>query len=110
METEKLISRRDIFVVSCQLEGICNALRLIVQTGAAVSAPTRAIVAKLRGDFQKLVASGRVAEGLPEVSDDMGAVELLSLAETLRMSALCFLTADEAEERRRAIGFETESK
>jgi hypothetical protein len=105
MADEKLISRRGLFIVSFQAEGVCLALRLVLQTGAPVSAPTRVIVAKLRSDFQSLIANGRVAEGLPEVSEDMGTAELLTLAEIIRMSVLCFLTPDETEERKRTMGF-----
>jgi hypothetical protein len=108
MAEEKLITRRGIFIVSYQLDGICNALRLIVQTGAPVGSPVRAIVAKLRADFARLLASGRALDSLPEVSDDMSAPELLALAETLRSSALCFLTPDETDERKRAMGFNQE--
>lgn len=78
---EDIISRRGLFIVSYQAEGVCNALRLIVQTGTQVSAPTRAIVSKLRGDFERLIVGGRVAEGLPEVSENMDADALLTLSE-----------------------------
>ncbi len=98
------IERRGILIVSFQLEGICNALKFMVQAGANPGDETRSIVKKLWSDFQD-IASGKVVKDLPDVSDITSAADLLAIAETLRTSALCFLTPDEQDERKRSIGF-----
>lgn len=104
-ESENLITRRGIFIVSFQLEGICTALRLIVQCHAEPGSATVAVLRKLQREFGDLVASGRVVSEIPEVTESMSAPELLAIAEVLRTSAMCFLSPDEADERKRSIGF-----
>ena len=100
-----LISRRGIFIVSFQFEGMCTALRLITQCGAPPGDATVVLLQKLQREFRGLIASGRVVDDVPDVKQGMSAPELLAIAEVLRASALSFLSADEAEERRRSIGF-----
>lgn len=96
------ISRRDMLIVAFQLEGICNALQCVVQSGAEIGAESRAIVVKLLRDFRG-IAMGKVVEGLPDVSDSCNAADLLSIVETLRASALCFLTPHEQSELKQLL-------
>jgi hypothetical protein len=101
----ELIFRRGIFIASFQLDGICNALRLMLQCGASPGAATVALLEKLQGEFETLIKEGRIVERIPKASATMSTPELLAIAEVLRSSALVFLTPDEAEERKRTFGF-----
>lgn len=99
------IERRGIFIVSFQLEGLCAALRLITQCGVQLGDATVILLQKLQRDFRGLVESGCVVDDVPDVTSGMTTPEMLAIAEVLRASALSFLSADEAEDHRRSIGF-----
>ena len=101
----ELITRRSIFIVSFQLEGIGTALRVSLQCRAEPGAATIVLLMKLQSDFRRLIASGRVVNDVPEISEGMSAPELLAIAEVPRTSAMSFLSPDEAEQRQRSIGF-----
>ena len=103
--TDHLLTRQGLFVVSYQVEGLCVALRLMVQSGNPAGPETRQLLRRLMSTFRSLVTSGPALEGIPEISDTTAAADLLSIAETLRTTALCFLTPEEHEERKRSIGF-----
>ena len=103
-----VISRRGIFIASFQLDGLCGALRLMLQCGAAPGDATVALLCKLQDEFETLIKGGRVIERIPKASSAMSAAEMLAIAEVLRASALVFLTQDEADERKRSFGFVTD--
>jgi len=62
------------------------------------------ILKKLRDDWSS-ITTGKSLENLPEINDNLSAVDLLAMAETLRATALSFVNPDEFAEQRRAFGF-----
>ena len=107
MNEEQLIQRRGIFIISVQLDGLCQSFRLLAQVNAPVSTEMIVITRKLYFDFRSILVSGKTIEGLPEPNNEMSIHGLLTLAEVLRASTMSFLSSDEAEEISRSIGFKT---
>lgn len=103
--TDHLVTRQGFFLVSYQIEGLCVALRLMVQTGVSAGPQTRELLNNKLSVFRSLIMSGPGLDGLPDITDAIATADLLSIAEILRTTALCFLTPEEHEERRRSIGF-----
>jgi hypothetical protein len=100
------IIRRPIYVIYFQLEGLCVALRLALQTNQAPGEESRALLRNILRNFEQLAEAGMI-EVFPSIINATPAADLLVIAETLRTSALCFLTDTEFEERKRSIGFNT---
>jgi len=104
---DRLITRGQLFIISYQLEGLCNGLRMTVPHGLAPGKETLAIIKKLQTEFAS-ISSGSVLKNLPELSTDSGAVDILVFAETLRTSVLAFLSPEEISEHQKTIGFHSE--
>ncbi len=98
------ITRSALLTTSFQIEGLCIALRLIVQTHITAGKGTRSLLTKVLKDFKKM-ATGIVIEEFPDLSDDSNEADLLAIAETLRTSILCFLTEEERGDRKKTFGF-----
>jgi hypothetical protein len=108
MDTQrKMIDRSGLFIISFQLDGLCNGLRLTVPHGLAPGKATVAIIRKLLVDFAS-ISTGRILKDLPQISETSSPVDILVFAETLRTSVLSFLSPDELSERK-TIGFQKES-
>lgn len=103
---DKPIERGGLFIMSYQLEGLCNGLRLTVPNGLSPGKETVAILKKLQADFAS-ISTGRILKDLPTVSETSSPVDILVLAETLRTSVMAFLSPEEVAEHRK-IGFHTE--
>jgi len=101
----KLIDRTGVFIISFQLEGLCTALRLTVPQGLLPGTGTLAILKKLVADFES-ISSGQCLKNLPTISESSSPMDVLAMAETLRMTVLAFLSPEEISEHRRAIGFQ----
>ena len=103
---DKPIERGALFIISYQLEGLCNGLRLTVPQGLSPGKETVAILKKLTADFAS-ISTGRILKDMPTVSESSSPVDILIMAETLRTSVLAFLTPEEVAEHRK-IGFNVE--
>lgn len=102
---EKEIERSGLFIVSFQLEGLCSALRLAVQTGQPHGKETIAILKKLNQDVSTVILRGKILERMPAIPDEACTVDLLAIAEILRHSLMVFLTPVELEEQQSSFGF-----
>jgi len=107
-EGEQIINRRGIFIISLQLEGLCQSLRLLSQINAPVSPEIVIISQKLFNDFKQILVSGKTILGLPEPSETMSIHGLLTLAEVLRTSVLSFLSPDEMDDIGKTVRFKTQ--
>jgi len=102
----RLIDRSGLFIISYQLEGLCNGLRLTVPHGLKPGKETIQIIEKLLADFAAIL-KGTLLDNLPKISESSNPVDILVFAETLRTSVLAFLSPEEVTERRK-IGFNVE--
>lgn len=101
------IDRTGVFIISYQLAGLCHALRLTVPNGLKPGNDTLAILTKLIADFNS-ISSGSCLRDMPTISESSSPVDILSLAETMRMTVLAFLSPEEIREHQRAVGFRAE--
>jgi hypothetical protein len=99
------IDRSGISILSFQIQGLCNALRIAVQSGQPVGPVSGALFVKLRNDTLSVV-SGRCVEGLPEMDGSASPVDLLTYTEILNETLNAFLSPEEGEEKRRFFGFD----
>lgn len=99
------IDRTGRSILSFQLQGLCNALRVAVQSGQPSSAGTVALVVKLRDDLLSMI-SGRCVDNLPEIGESATAVDLLAHTEVMNETLNAFLSPEEGEEKRRFFGFD----
>ncbi len=106
---ERLILRGALFIISFQLDGLCTALRYVVPAGLRPGAGTIALLRKLHDDYAS-ISSKRPLAGFPAIDDDLSAVDVLAVAETLRSTVLAFLTPDELEDRKQVLGFSPAAK
>jgi hypothetical protein len=106
---ERLILRGALFIISFQLDGLCTALRYVVPAGLEPGLGTVALLRKLYEDYAS-ISSKRPLAGFPPVDENLSAVDMLVVAETLRSTVLAFLTPDEIEERKQALGFNPSPK
>lgn len=104
MADERLINRTGIFIISFQLEGLCTALRATVPHGLEPGPGTLQILKKLRDDWAS-ISTGKALENLPEIDESLSPVDVLAMAETLRFTALSFMTPEEVKEQNRVLGF-----
>ena len=98
------IDRSGRSILSFQLQGLCNALRIAVQVGQPLGTASASLLVKLRSDMLSIV-SGRCVDGLPEIDDTCSPADLLVHAEVLNETLNAFLSPDEGEEKRRVFGF-----
>jgi hypothetical protein len=98
------ISRSGRSILSFQLQGLCNALRVVVQSGQPAGSTSVALLVKLRSDMLTLV-SGPCVEDLPQISGDTKSGDMLVYAELLNETLNAFLNPEEGEEKRRFFGF-----
>jgi hypothetical protein len=101
------IERSNLFILSYQLEGLCMGLRQTVPQGLKPDKNTIAILNNLFDHFVS-ISTGKFLKRLPKVSESSNPVDILVMAETLRTSALAFLSPEEISERKR-IGFQSDS-
>jgi hypothetical protein len=104
MAEEQEIKRSARFMLFFQAEGLCQSLRLVVQTGGKPGSAVAALMNKMIASA-KQTSHGDPIDRLPDVSEGMGAADLLVIAEILRSTMLAFLTPEEVEAQRRSIGF-----
>lgn len=81
-----------------QLEGLCEALRLIVQSQAEAGDATFQLLQKMYADSIKMT-HGKCVHGLPKPSRQAPVADWLSIAECLRHMSLGFLSPEEHQER-----------
>lgn len=91
------VSRSDRFILYFQLDGLCSALGMCMQTGQEPGPDTLGLLAKVMEDVQHNV-KGRALSNLPALSDHPCLADILALAEFLRSTILSFLSSEEAEE------------
>lgn len=99
------ISRSGRSILSFQLQGLCNVLRVAVQAGQPPGAATVAFLIKMRNDMLTVV-SGCCVDGLPEVGESISSVDMLTYAEILNETLNAFLSPEEGEEKRRFFGLD----
>jgi hypothetical protein len=99
------IDRSGRSILSFQLQGLCNALRVAVQAGQPAGSISAALLVKLQNDMLSMV-SGRCVDGLPEIDESSSPVDLLAHAEVLNETLNAFLSPEEGEEKRRFFGFD----
>lgn len=102
------IHRSGLFIVASQLEGLCQALRVTVSHGLPTGTATVTMLKKLQNDFLSF-STGRSLQNFPDINNDLSPVDILVIAETLRMTVLSFLSPDELSDQRQAIGFAAEA-
>jgi hypothetical protein len=98
------LTRSCRFILYFQADGVCNSLRLAVQVGQTAGPETVALLHAMTEDA-RLIGEGKAFERLPAITEDTSVVDMLVAAEVIRASMLCFLSPEEVEEQRRAIGF-----
>jgi len=62
------------------------------------------MVRRLKSAFDG-ITSGPPVEGLPDIDENSDPVDVLMLVEVLRATLLAFLSPEEIDERRTALGF-----
>ncbi len=98
------VYRSERFVLSYQLDGICQALRLIVQAREKPGAKTLQLLTKLRSEVGRNVA-GQALKDVPDFDASTTLPELVAIAEFLRATMLAFLSPEETKERSGGMGF-----
>jgi hypothetical protein len=99
--------RSGLFILSFQLEGLCTTLRQTVPYNLPVGPATLAMLVRIKKAFDGMV-SGPPVENLPDVDKDTSPVDVLMVAEILRSTLLAFLSPEEVDQRRTALGFRSE--
>jgi len=99
------IDRSGRSILSFQLESLCNALRVAVQSGQPVGSVSVRLIGKLRVDLLKMV-SGRCVEDLPDIDETVKPADLLAIAEVMNGTLDAFLSPEEGEEKRRFFSFD----
>jgi hypothetical protein len=90
------IERSGRFLAYFQAVGVCEALRIALQTGNKPSKSTVDFLRKLREDAQH-IATGNAFERLPVTDESSSPADLLVAAEVIRASMLAFLSPEEIE-------------
>ncbi len=98
------IKRSGNFLLYYQTEGLCQALRLAMQTRQEPGPTTIEFVKKMR-ECAQTIGTGEPFERLPENNDNSPITDLLVTAEVIRTTMLAFLTPEEMEEQKRSFGF-----
>lgn len=99
------IDRSGRSILSFQLQSLCNALRVAVQSGRPAGSFSVRLIRKLQADLL-VIASGRCVEELPEIDETATAADLLAIAEVMNGTLDAFLSPEEGEEKRRFFGFD----
>jgi hypothetical protein len=102
-EKGSLINRSNVFILSFQLEGLCAALRIVVPNGLEPKAGTLALLKKLHDDFES-ICTGRSLQNFPTIDELLSPVDMLAVAEVLRLTVLSFLSPDELSEQKQTFG------
>jgi hypothetical protein len=97
------INRSGLFIISFQLEGLCTALRMVIPNGLEPKAGTTALLKKLHDDFESL-STGRSLKDFPPIDESLSPVDVLVVAEVLRLTVLSFLSPDELSEQKQTFG------
>ena len=103
-------SRSHKAVLSWQLAGIVNGLRLTAPYNLPPSKATIALLARVREQIEAkgekgLGLSGVAIDNIPHLDDQSSPVEVLIIAEALNSLIQCLLEPDEREEQQRFMGF-----
>jgi hypothetical protein len=108
MDENYPIKRSGNFLLYYQAEGLCQALRLTMQTRQDPG-PTMIAFLKTLRDCALKVGTGEPFERLPKINDNSPITDLLVAAEVIRTTMLAFLTPEEMEEQKRVFGFRPSS-
>ncbi len=97
-------------VLSWELAGVVNALRLTAPYCLAPGRATITLIAKLRDQIEArgekgLGVSGVALDNIPRLDDQSNPVEVLVVAEALNGLIQCLLEPDERQEQQRFMGF-----
>lgn len=98
MSERKVTTRSHEFILSFQLDGVCEAMRLMISRGLDPGSVTRRVLKALRDDFVQR-CSGKAIDLIPEITDNTAPDDLYVIAELLRATNLSFLSQEEREER-----------
>ncbi|MCX5674296.1 MAG: hypothetical protein NTX87_04755 [Planctomycetota bacterium] len=103
-------SRSHRAVLSWQLAGIVNGLRLTAPCNLPPGKGTIALLARVREQMEAkgekgLGLSGVAIDNIPHLDDQASPVEVLIIAEALNSLIQCVLEPDEREEQERFMGF-----
>lgn len=90
--------RTDVFVLSFQLESLCDALRLIVQTGSTPGKDVRDAINNMRNYLIENM-TGKTTSHIPAIAEDGNTADMLIVAELVRGSLLSMMSPDEIAER-----------
>ena len=104
MSKDEPIERSDRYILSYQLDGLCLALRLMIQFGATPGAKTLQLLTKLRTEVGKNV-TGPAMKDVPDIDPHASLPELVAVAEVLRSTLQAFLSPEEVSEKRGPLGF-----
>lgn len=95
------IDHSDLLVLSCQLDGLCNALRQSVGSGLRPGPGTLKTLRTLRGAFLSM-HGGVSLDLLPSIDTSADPSDVLTYAEILRSTVATFLSPDEIAVKHRA--------
>lgn len=96
------VDRSEWVVIYFQASGLCEALRLAVQTGQKPGKATIELIRKCREDAKRY-SRGDCYDRLPEVDEDSPAIDLLVAAEMLRTTHLAFMSPQDIEENKQTF-------
>jgi hypothetical protein len=98
------VYRSERFVLSYQLDGMCQALRLIIQLKEKPGVKTLQLLTKLRSEVGRNV-TGQALKDVPDFDATTTLPELVAIAEFLRATMVAFLSPEETKERSGSMGF-----
>ena len=109
-ESPHVESRSHKAVLSWQLGGIIQALRLTIPSGLAPGAATLALLAGVRKQMEAtgengLGLSGIAIDNIPHLDERSSAVDVLVVSEALHSLVQCLLEPDEREAQQNYFGF-----
>jgi hypothetical protein len=92
------------FVLYFQTEGLCEALRLVLQSNSQPGPGTIQVLRALT-DQAKEIGKGEPFKRLLEITESSPPADLLVAAELLRTTVLAHLSPEEINEQRQSFGF-----
>ena len=109
MESKPIrVDRTQWFMLYFQADGLCNALRLLAQTNQSPGNATIELLKALKAESE-VIGNGKAFERLPDIGQGSSLSDMLVAAEVIRSTMLAFLSPEELEDQRRAMGFPTSS-
>jgi hypothetical protein len=98
------INRSGLSIMSYQIEGLCTAFRLAVQSRAPIGPGSIAMLSRIFNEF-KAAVQGTFLDGFPAIEENMQPVDALAVAETLRTTIIAFLSKDDLADHAKSFGF-----